>query len=122
MKQIKFNYSLKNIGLPTQNHYLRSLIEKTDSFIQRMGWEAHFFLKTNKENNNPKPVNTYGLKTKNRAPHVPELKPFEDDVTRLLENVKFRDIRDDFIQALEKDKKIIDASKNVFVFADKIKQ
>ena len=51
-----------------------------------------------------------------------ELKPFEDDVARLLENFKFRDIRDNFIQALKKDKKRIDASKNVFVFADKIKQ
>ena len=87
-----------------------------------MGWKARFFLKANKENDNPKPVNTCGLKTKNRAPHVSELKRFEDDVARLLENAKFRDIRDDFIQALEKDKKRIDASRNVFVFADKIKQ
>ena len=119
MQQIKFNYSLKKIGVPTQNHYLRSLIGKTDSFIQRMRWKAHFFLKANKENNNPKPVNTYRLKTKNRAPHVPELEQFEDNVARLLENVNFRDIKDDFIQALEKDKKRIEASKNVFVFADK---
>ena len=87
-----------------------------------MRWKAHFLLKANKEKNNPKPVNTCRLKTKNRAPHVSELKPFEDDVARLLKNAKFRDFRDDFIQALEKDKKRIDAPKNAFVFADKIKQ
>ena len=40
-------------------------------------------------------------------------------IARLLENVKFRDIKDDFIQALEKDKKRVDASKNVLVFTDK---
>ena len=72
-----------------------------------------------REQLNPKPENTYRLKTKNRALHVPELEQFEDDVAKLLENVNFRDIKDDFIQALEKDKKRIEASKNVFVFADK---
>ena len=47
-----------------------------------------------------------------------ELKPFEDDISTLLESVKFRNVSDEFIQSLEKDKKIINAPKNVFIFAD----
>ena len=58
----------------------------------------------------------------NKHMRIENQEPFEDDVARLLENAKFRGIRDDFIQVLEKDKKKIDASKNVFVFANKIKQ
>ena len=53
------------------------------------------------------------------APHVAELKPFEDDLAKLLENVKFRNINDEFIKTLKKDKKKINSSKNVFIFADK---
>ena len=37
-------------------------------------------------------ANTYGLKSKRSAPPVAELRAFEDDVARLIENVKFRDI------------------------------
>ena len=49
MQQIKFNYSLKNIGLTSKDVYTRSLINKTLSVIQRMRWKAHFFL--NQANN-----------------------------------------------------------------------
>ena len=35
IQQIRFNYSLKNIALPTQDNYLRDLIDKTQNFIQR---------------------------------------------------------------------------------------
>ena len=49
MQQIKFSYSLKNIGLPTHNSYLRRLINKTENFVQRIRWKAHFFLHTDKQ-------------------------------------------------------------------------
>ena len=48
-----------------------------------------------------------------------ELRPFEDDIAKMIENIKFRNVNDSFIQKLEKDKRKINASKNVFVFADK---
>ena len=119
MQQIKFNYSLKNIGLPTHDSYLRNLIDKTESFIQRIRWKAHFFLKNRNTDSQGGRSNTYGLKSRYGAPPVAELKPFEDDVACMIETVKFRNVNDNFIEELEKDKRKINASKNVFIFADK---
>ena len=124
MQQIKFNYSLKNIGLTSKDVYTRSLINKTQSVIQRMRWKAHFFL--NQANNDTeqdiaahRSANTYGLKSKRSAPPVAELRAFEDDVARLIENVKFRDVNNEFMKELERDKKKIKSSTNIFVPADK---
>jgi hypothetical protein len=36
MHPIQFNYSLKNIGLPSKDQYRRRLIEKVESVVQRM--------------------------------------------------------------------------------------
>ena len=35
MQQINLNYSLKNIGLPSHNSYLRKLIDKTKTLFNR---------------------------------------------------------------------------------------
>ena len=118
MQQIKLNYSLKNIGLPTHNTYLRNLIDKTESFVQRIRWKAHFFLHGNESTRTDR-NNTYGLKSKRCAPPVKEFKPFEDDLANMIESVKLRNVYDGFMEELEKDKRKINASKNVFVFADK---
>ena len=91
---------------------------------------AHFFL--NQANNDTdqdraahrptgSQANTYGLKSKLSAPSVTELRAFEDDVARLIENVKFRDVNNEFMKELERDKKKIKSSTNIFVPADKTK-
>ena len=115
----KKQWTTKNTGLPTKNSYLKNLITKTNNFIQRMRWKAHFFLHGNDNSTRTQPTNTYGFKTRQSAPHVADLKPFEDDLAKLLENVKFRNVNDEFIKTLEKDKRKINSSKNVFIFADK---
>ncbi len=48
-----------------------------------------------------------------------ELRPFEEDIASMIERVKFRNVNDNFTQELDKDKRKINASKNIFVFADK---
>lgn len=116
MQQIKFNYSLKNIGLPPHDNYRRNIIEKTHSVIQRMRWRAHFYLQDTSNITQPK---TYGLKSKRSAPTVAELKPFEDDVAKMIENITFRNVNNEFIQSLENDKRKIKSSTNVLIFADK---
>lgn len=116
MQQIRFNYSLKNIGLPTHDEYRRNIINKTESVIQRMRWKAHFFTHGNNETQK---TQTYGLKSKRSAPPVNELKPFEEDVVRMIENIKFQYVKGEFIQSLENDKRRIKSSSNVFIPADK---
>ena len=85
LNKIGFNYSLKNIGLPTQNQYRRSLIQKVESVTQRMRWKAHFYL--NGETKNEKYFD--GLPSNHSAPPVRLLKPFEDDLVKLVQNEPF---------------------------------
>ena len=117
MNKIRFNYSLKNIGLPTQNQYRRSLLQKVESVTQRMRWKAHFYL--NGETRNDK--HFYGLPSNNNAPPVSQLKAFEDDLVKLVQNVSFRKINEPFLNNIKKDLKNIKSSKSIFVFADKTK-
>ena len=47
------------------------------------------------------------------------MKPFEDDLLRMIENIKFRNVNDEFLTPLLNDQKKINNSPNIFVFADK---
>ena len=49
MENIYFNYSLKNIPVPSRIYYKLQLIDKIESVIKRMRWKAHFFLNNNKK-------------------------------------------------------------------------
>ena len=44
MEKIYFNYSLKNIPVPSRTSYKLQLIDKIEILIKRMRWKAHFFL------------------------------------------------------------------------------
>lgn len=48
-----------------------------------------------------------------------ELKHFEDDLLRMVEALKFRPVRSDFLNNLQKDLKCINSNDKVFVPADK---
>ena len=112
---ISIHYSLKNIPIPSQDAYLRNLIEKVESVIKRMRCKANFFLKGNKNSNES---NRFGLPS--TTPHaILEMKPFEDDLFNLIDNIKFRNARNEFQESLANDLKKINSSPNIFVFADK---
>ena len=49
MEKIYFNYSLKNIPVPSRTSYKLQLIDKIESVITRMCWKAHFFLHNNEK-------------------------------------------------------------------------
>ena len=86
MRQFRLDYSLKNIPIPLRDNYLRNLIEKAESVLKRMRWKAHFFLKGEKSQENTR---NFGLSSNKTPPTVLELKPFEEDVIKLLETIKF---------------------------------
>ena len=48
-----------------------------------------------------------------------ELKAFEEDVLKIIDNIKFRDTKNNFQETLASDLKKINTSENMFVFADK---
>ena len=78
---------------------------------------AHFFLKGEKSQENTRNL---GLSSNKTPPTVLELKPFEEDVIKLLENIKFRDTKNYFRDTLASDLKRINSSHKMFAyFADK---
>ena len=116
MRQFRFDYSLKNIPIPSRDNYLRNLIEKVESVLKRMRWKAHFFLKGEKSQEK---TNYFGLPSNKTPPTILELKAFEEDVLKIIENIKFRDTKNNFQETLASDLKKINTSENTFVFADK---
>ena len=118
MHRIRFNYSLKNIGLPSHHQYQLRLIEKVESVVQRMRWKAHFFL-----GGDVKRVadNKFGLPSKHCALAVTEMKAFEDDIIKMVSNVKFRKVEEPFLNNVAEDLKKVNSSENILIFADKTK-
>ena len=43
MNAINFAYSLKNILTPSRRSYLKSLMNKVESFLRRIRWKANFY-------------------------------------------------------------------------------
>ena len=64
-EKINFNYSLKNIPIPSKTSCDLKLIEKIESVIKRMRWKAFFHL--NKNGKNEVETEKFGFKNKNNT-------------------------------------------------------
>ena len=120
-----FDYSMKNIPIPSRKFYLKCLIEKTELVIKRMRWKA---LITEK---NTGSKSSYGFKSR-KCPQqhparlfktyenpVPDLVNFENDLLGIIKSVSFETVRNDFQDKLRTDMSTIISSDKAFVFADK---
>ena len=117
MNQIRFIYFLKKIPISRPDEYRRYMIGKVESVIKRMRWKAHFFLEG--ETNSRSNIQHFVFKSTKTPPQIHELKPFEEDMFQMIENLEFRRVNDPFVNTLHEDKKKIRSSQNVLVFADK---
>ena len=117
MEQNNFNYSLKNIPIPNKQSYMKSIISKTESFIQRIRWKTLFY--TQDKHDDPPKNNNYGFKTEKTAPQQKDLIPFENDLIELISNVEFSKEKTNFQKQLSKDVTSIKNSKQLYVPADK---
>ena len=61
----------------------------------------------------------FNLKSRKCPPPTDELKPFEHDMFDLIEQLKFKSVRNPFQERLKQDIKKINATDKVFIFADK---
>ena len=116
MEKINFNYSLKNIPTPTKASYQLMLMEKIESFIKRMHWKAHFYLKKVASNI---AYTNYGFKTRNCASQCKELQNFEKDLLDIIKLIKFQIVKDNFQRKLKEYISNIKSSPDVYTFADK---
>ncbi|KAL9976708.1 hypothetical protein ACROYT_G014035 [Oculina patagonica] len=104
------------ISMKTKNKYLKTFIEKTENFICRMRWKAYHFLNKTESTANT----TYGFKSRKSPPQINELIPFEEDMTNLIQNIKFNDTKCSFQGKLNCDiKNKIKRSDTLLIPADK---
>ena len=116
MERKNFNYSLKNIPIPSRNNYKKQLIEKVESVLKRMRWKVFFFEKHDER----EPTDKFGFKSKKCPPQNRDLDKIEDDVLSMIKNVKFRSVNNDnFMNTLKEDTKKINQNPRTLVFADK---
>ena len=127
MNCIDFGYSLKNVPLPSKDSYKYKLIENTEQLLKRMRWKAFFYDRDNTSKYNNK-NNTYidqttdngfKLKTRNCPLQMQDMKDFENDLLKLIENIQFRTVSGKFLNKLNEDNNKIRSSDKLFVSADK---
>ena len=116
MEQRNLGYSLKNIPIPSNDSYMKIMMEKVGKFIRNMRWKAFRF-------ENPEAFGaqkeTYGFKSNAAPPKMEHLNAFETDLYEIISNIQFSKRRDPFQRKLSKDAKEIASSPNVLVSADK---
>ena len=116
MEKVTFDYSMKNIPLPSKNTYKAKLHVKVENVIKRMRWKSYFFHNPSASNQQ---TSNFGLKSRKSPSHVYDLKPLENDLLEMLENIKFRHVSNSFQSKLRKDIKKINSSTKAIIFADK---
>ena len=100
MNRVNFGYSLKNVPIPSKSSYIKSLIAKTDSLIQRMRWKIFQY---DKESSNDIQRDNYGFPTEKTPSQHNALISFEADLYDLISNISFSDYRTPFQRKLASD-------------------
>ena len=116
MEKVSFDYSTKNIPIPSKKSYLKRFLEKSEHLVRRMRWAAYFFLNPDKK---PPLSNHYGFKSSKSPPPIAEMQQFEEGLSNLTKDITFRSINNSFLKELSKDVKKIKDDPKVIVAADK---
>ena len=113
-----FNFSVKNIPIPSQNAYKKRLLEMTESLLRRMRMKAYFY---NKESSDQRsqPVSNFGFKSDYAPPKNEHLNAFEEDIYEMVRNIEFTKCHSPFLKSLNEEVNTIKRSPNLFISADK---
>ena len=86
--------------------------------LRRMRWKAYFFL-------NPDTIthskDTYGFKSTKNPPPIDESKGFEDDMLKMIQSTKFKQVNNPFLNKLKGDTKRIKNETKLLIAADQTK-
>ena len=95
---------------------MKTFIDKTEKLLKNLRWRAFFFL-------NPQAAReekeTFGFNSTRPPSHIPELKNFEEGLTSMITNIKFRRTKNHFQNKLRNDIKRINNDNHLFIPADK---
>ena len=122
MERINFDYSLKNIPIPSNQSYLKTMIEKVEAFIKRIRWKAYFFESYNNEssqNDQDSSSTNFGFKSQATPPQNKHLNAFENDLYEMVRSIEFRHASNVFQKQLATDIKKINETKSLIISADK---
>ena len=86
MEARNLGYSMKNILIPPKQRYLKSMMEKVESFITILRWKAHFSDKKEHSVNNT----NFGFKSNLIPPQHELLSPFESDLYDIIRSINFK--------------------------------
>ena len=81
-----------------------------------MRCKAHFFLNPDTSTSSK---DTYGFKSTKNPPPIDELKEFEDDMPKMAQSTKFKQVNDPFLSKLNDDTKRIKNEPKLLIAADK---
>ena len=116
MEVKKLGHSLKNIPIQTKQHYLKSMIDKAESFITRLRWKENFFEKPDQPISNNS--TNFCFKSNVTLPQNEKLTPFEDGLYDMVRSVEFKSVRNIFHSTLRDDLNNVKFSRNLLVFAE----
>ena len=119
--KLQFDYSYKNIPIPSERNYKLQLMENIELVIKRMWWKVHFYNKKKdvKENETQTIPKTYSLKSLKCPPQVKELIQFESALLNIIKSLKFQKTRSHFQKRLKDDINTIHNTDTTSTFADK---
>ena len=90
MKCVILNYSQKNVLIQPNNSYKKKLTDISENVMKRTRWKAYFYLRNEVEEDERGNGKHYGFNSSSCPHQIDELKPFENDMAKLIENVEFR--------------------------------
>ena len=93
MEQVKFDYSMKNIPIPSKQEFMTQMIHSVEYFVKNIRWRAFFFLNPPQSNHTKE---TFSFRLTSPAPFVPELRDFELKLYDLTKNIRFRNYSNSF--------------------------
>ena len=100
--------------------YTNTRRKKIEIFIKKMHWRAIFFINNNKKaTEDYKEGFSYGLNCGRSPLQVKDLIQFEDDLVRIVKELKFRKVKNNFQTKLREDMKQVQTSKKTLTPADK---
>ena len=117
MEKVNFSYLLKNIPIPTNQQYLKCLLEKINSFVRRLRRKAFFF--DNQNEYEPISNSKFDFQSIKNPLLCKDFSNFENDLYNLARFVKFRRVSIPLQDKLAKDLQAIHASSSLFISADK---
>jgi hypothetical protein len=116
MDKVNFNYSTKNIPIPSEKDFKIELIKSVEKFVKNLKWRSFHYL-------NPVPnrqhKETFGFNTTSPPPRVDELDELRDMLYDLVVKVEFKKHSNEFQEKLKEDIKNIAKESKMFIAADK---